>query len=1047
MRFPHYFIDRPIFAGVLSILIVLLGGLSMLRLPVSEYPEVVPPTLDIRATYPGADPETVAATVAGPLEQQMTGLDNLLYMLSQSTGDGGMSLTLTFKIGTDLNRVLVDVQNRIQQATPRLPEEVRRLGVIAHRRGDMLMVVHLLSPDDTFDTLTLVNYAKLYVRDRLAAIPGVGDAVVFGAGDYSMRIWLDPDRLTARGLQPGDVERAIREQNVQVAAGTLAQPPVAGSPALQLQVTTRGRLTDVAEFENIIVRRGAEGQLVRLRDVARIELGGNTYALRSLLDNKPAAAIPIFQAPGTNAIATSTAVRAEMAKLQETLPKGMTYAIVYDPTTFVRASIDEVVVTLLEAIALVVLVVIVFLQTWRASIIPLIAVPVSLIGTFAAMHLFGFSINSLSLFGLVLAIGIVVDDAIVVVENAERNIADGLDPRAATKQAMREVSGPILATALVLASVFIPTAFISGLTGRFYQQFALTIAFSTIISAFNSLTLSPALCALLLKRHEKDHRPGGMLLGWFFRGFNRVFGAGARGYVSVARRAIRLSALMLILYLGLLVLTGYTFTKTPSAFIPGQDKGFVVSIVILPDGTSLGRTEAAVRQMTDIALKHPAVEHVVAFPGMSPSFAANSAFCIAFITLKHYDQRPGPENASPAVAGMLSGQFQGIPDALCFALQPPPVLGLGLGGGFELYLQDRGNLGLTALNGIAQQVVGAMHQSKLLAQGRSLYTMNVPRVVVDIDRDKLEAQHVALRDVFDALQGYFGSSYVNDFNRFNRTWQVTVQADAQFRMGLASIERIKIRNAAGGMVPLSSFVTVRDTSGPSQVNGYNTFPSIDLSGAPAMGVSGDQAQAEMVAILERVLPRGVGYEWTGLTYQQILAGNTVIYIFPICVLLVLLVLAAFYESLTLPLAIILIVPMCLLSALVGVHLGDSDNNIMTQIGLIVLVGLACKNAILIVEFAKDAEVLKGMDPIAAAIEACRLRLRPILMTSIAFIMGVSPLLTGFGAGAELRRATGLAVFSGMIGVTIFGLLLTPVFYVVLRRVSRNRPFKRHDHDE
>ncbi|MBA3708396.1 MAG: efflux RND transporter permease subunit [Planctomycetes bacterium] len=1046
MRFPQYFIDRPIFAGVLSILILLLGGASMMRLPVSEYPEVVPPTLSIRATYPGADPETIAATVAGPLEQQMTGLDNLLYMLSQSTGDGGMTLTLTFKIGTDINRVLVDVQNRIQLATPRLPDEVRRLGVIAQRRGDLLMVVHVLSPDDSFDTLTLVNYAKLYVRDRLAALPGVGDAIVFGAGDYSMRIWLDPDRLSARGMQPGDVEQAIREQNVQVAAGTLAQPPVAGEPSLQLQVTTRGRLTDAQEFENIIVRRGEQGQLVRLRDVARVELGGNTYALRSLLDNRPAAAIPIFQAPGTNAIATSNAVRAAMTKLQESFPPGMTHAVIYDPTTFVRASIQEVVKTLLQAIGLVVLVVIVFLQTWRASVIPLIAVPVSLVGTFAAMHLFGFSINSLSLFGLVLAIGIVVDDAIVVVENVERNIANGLEPRAATKQAMREVSGPILATALVLSSVFIPTAFISGLTGRFYQQFALTIAFSTIISTFNSLTLSPALCALMLKRHEPGHRPGGQLFGWFFRGFNRVFGATGRGYVAVARGAIRISVVMLLIYAGLLGLTGFTFAKTPSAFIPDQDKGFLFSFLKLPDGASLGRTEAAVRQMTEIAMKQPGVEHVVAFPGMTPTFAANSNFAVAFILLKPYEQRRSPELASAMIAHALSGGFQAIPDAIGFAFQAPPVLGLGLTGGFDIYIQDRGSIGLPALDGIKQQVLGAMHQSKVLDpfQSRSFFTMNVPRVVVDIDRDKLAAQSVALKDVYDALQGYFGSSYVNDFNRFNRTWQVTVQADAPFRMGTGSIERLKVRNATGAMVPLSSFITVRDIAGPSQASDYNTLPAIDISGAPIPGVSGDQAQAEMAGILAKVLPHGVSYEWTGLTYQQMLAGNTVVYIFPMCVLLVLLVLAAFYESLTLPLAIVLIVPMCLLSALLGVHLAHGNNNIMTQIGLIVLVGLACKNAILIVEFAKDAEILKNLDPVAAAVEGCRLRLRPILMTSIAFIMGVSPLLTGFGAGSELRFATGVAVFSGMIGVTIFGLLLTPVFYVVLRRLSRNRPLKRHD---
>jgi len=1048
VRLPQFFIDRPIFAGVLSIIIVLIGAASAFQLPVSEYPSVIPPTIVLAATYPGASPETIAATVAGPLEQQMTGLDNLLYMLSQSTPDGGMALTLTFKIGTDINHELVDVQNRIQEATPRLPDDVRRLGVTAQSRGDILMVVHLLSPDGTLDTLTLANYAKLYIRNRLAGLTGVGDVQVFGAGEYSMRVWLNPDKLAARGLQPADVERAISAQNIQIAAGTLGQPPVSGAPEVELQVTTQGRLSDVSEFEQIIVRRGAGGQLVRLGDVARVELGANTYSLRSLLSNKTAAAMPIFQAPGTNAIATSNAVRAAMADMKKSFPPGMDYNVVYDPTTFVRDSIKEVVRTLVEAIILVVIVVIVFLQTWRASIIPLIAVPVSLIGTFGIMLGLGFSINSLSLFGLVLSIGIVVDDAIVVVENVERNIENGLSPRAASKQAMREVSGPILATALVLCSVFIPTAFISGLTGRFYQQFALTIAISTAISAFNSLTLSPALAALLLKHNDPNKRPGGLLFGWFFKGFNTSFRFFSKSYVQVETTVIFLAIPMLLLYGFLLLATYFVFSHMPTAFIPPQDKGFLISFLKLPDGTALDRTENATRQMTDIAMKQPGVQDVVAFPGLSPTFASSSNFSISFITLKDYSDRRSPQLSSNAIVGGLAPKVGSIPDALCFVIPPPPVLGLGLTGGFDLYLEDRGNLGLPILNDYAGKLLGAMHQDPHFDQSsRSWFTLGVPRVQVDIDRDKLTAQSVQISDVFDALQGYYGSVYVNDFNKFNHTWEVIVQADAQFRMHASDIRNLRVRNLAGQMVPLASFVTIRDTAGPTQANDYNTFPAIDISGGAANGVSGDQAMAELTKLMGQILPPEIKPEWTGLTYQQILAGNTSTYIFPVCVLLVLLVLAAFYESLVLPLAIVLIVPMCLLCALIGVNIGHGDNNIMTQIGLIVLVGLACKNAILIVEFAKDAEVQRGLSPKAAALEACRLRLRPILMTSVAFIMGVWPLVNAFGAGAELRKATGIAVFSGMIGVTFFGLLLTPVFYVVLRKLSGNRPLRHHDVDD
>ncbi len=1050
MRLPHYFIDRPIFATVLSVILILIGTLSVSRLPISEYPEVIPPTISIIANYPGANPETVATTVASPLEQQMVGVPGMLFMQSQSNLDGLMTLTLTFKIGEDLDKVLVDVQNRIQRATPRLPEEVRRLGVTAIKvSANLLMVVHITSPDESQDMLTLSNFGRLSVRDRLASVPGVGDARIFGAGEYSMRVWLDPDRMAARKLIPNDVIQAIREQNVQIAAGTLAQQPVNKATGFELTVTTQGRLSEPKEFENVIIRRGEAGQLLRLGDVARVELGAASYNLRSLLDNKPAAAIPIFQSPGSNALDTAQLVRDAMADLKKTFPPGIDYSIVYDTTMFVRASIDAVKWTLGEAIALVVLVVLLFLQTWRASIIPLLAVPVSLIGTFAVMHAMGFSINTLSLFGLVLAIGIVVDDAIVVVENVERNIANGLTPRLATKQAMREVSGPILATALVLCSVFIPTAFISGLTGQFYQQFALTIAISTAISALNSLTLSPALAALLLKPHRKEHQPGGLLFGWFFSRFNRSFAWSSKAYVGATRRVIRFSSMAVIIYGGLLALTWFGFQKIPSAFVPDQDKSYLVCVAKLPDGASLDRTEAVIRRMSELSLKHPAIDGAVAFPGLSPAGFSNAPnYGMIFVRLKPYAKRQGPTMTGQAVAGALSGQFSSIPDALAFALQPPAILGLGNSKGGKLYLQDRGNVGLPVLFHSAQQVLGAAAQTgkfDFTGPTRTDSTMGVPQIRVDIDRDKVVADGLRMTDVTDALQGNFGSVYVNDLNLFGRTWQVNVQADAPHRLATTDLDHVKVRNANGRMVPLSSFISVHEIAGPDKTVHYNTLPAIDINVAAAAGVSGDEAKAVMEDILAKNLPPGVTYEWTDLIYQQILAGDTALYVFPLCVLLVLLVLAAFYESWVLPIAIILIVPMCLLSALVGVWMTGGDNNIMTQIGLIVLVGLACKNAILIVEFAKEAEIHRHLSPLDAALDACRLRLRPILMTSLAFIMGVLPLVVATGAGAELRHATGIAVFAGMIGVTAFGLILTPVFYVVLRTVIGGK--LKHTDDE
>ena len=985
----------------------------------------------------------------------MTGLKGLLYQGSQSTPDGTMQLVLTFALGTDLNSILTEVQNRIQRATPRLPEEVRRLGVIAEKSSpNILMVVGLFTEDGGMSTLDMANLGRLGVRDQLMRIPGVSDAPVFGAGEYAMRVWLDPERMAGRNLTPSDVVAAIREQNVQVAAGSLAQQPVAAPTSFELTITTQGRLSEPAEFERIVLRRDADGRMTRLGDVARVEIGASTSGIRSMLNNQASVAIPIFQSPGSNALAVSDGVRATMQGLEASLlSSGVKWDVIYDPTDFIRTSISAVITTLLEAIALVVLVVIVFLQSWRASIIPLIAVPVSIIGTFAVMVPLGFTVNALTLFGLVLAIGIVVDDAIVVVENVERNIANGLSPRDATRQAMREVSGPILATALVLSSVFIPTAFISGLTGQFYQQFALTIAISTVISAFNSLTLSPALAALLLKPHQPGHAPGGALFGWFFAGFNRMFSAAGRGYVATTRGIVRKAGVAVAIYAVLVFAGGYLFTITPTSFIPAQDKGYLFAITKLPDGASLDRTDKAIREMGRIAMKNPAVERVVQFPGLSPTFVPQSNFGIMFIGLKPYDERPAGMPGVGMLLGQLSAGYAAISDAFCFVFPPPPIIGLGESTGFKLFLQDRGNLGVEALFAAGEAVSGAAMADPVLTPVLSYSSIGTPRVRIDIDKEKVLSQGLRLPEVYDALTGYFGQYYANDFNSFNRTYQVTVSADAPFRSAISDIARIKLRNGEGRMVPLSAFVTVSESGGPDRMLGYNTYLALDLQGGAKPGFSGDQAKAAMEAILAKTLPPGIGYEWTDLTYQQDLAGNTAIYVFPMCVLLVFLVLAAFYESLVLPLAIILIVPLTILAALGGIWLmaiaglGMPDNNIMTQIGLIVLVGLACKNAILVVEFARDAEIHRGLKPYDAVLEACRLRLRPVLMTSIAFILGVLPLVLASGAGAELRSATGVVVFFGMIGVTIFGLNFTPVFYYGLRRIFTGKLHTAHDIEE
>jgi hydrophobe/amphiphile efflux-1 (HAE1) family protein/NodT family efflux transporter outer membrane factor (OMF) lipoprotein len=1043
MNFSHFFIKRPIFAGVLSIAIFVMGLLALFKLPISEYPEVVPPTIVVKATYPGANPKTIAETVASPLEQAINGVEGSLYMFSQATGDGVMTLTVTFNLGTDPDKAQVQVQNRVSQALPKLPEEVRDLGVTTTKQSpDLTMVVHLFSPDGRYDDVYIRNYATLQVKDALARIPGAGDVELFGSGDYAMRVWLNPDKIAARNLTASDVVAAIREQNVQVAGGVIGQQPVKSPVNFELQVNVKGRLISEEEFGNIIVKAGPNGEKTLLKDVARIELGAGSYGLRSLLNNKTAVAIPIFQTPGANALELSKNVRAKMEELKKNFPEGINYSVVYDPTVFVRHSIEAVIHTLLEAILLVVIVVIIFLQTWRAAIIPLAAVPVSLIGTFSIMLAFGFSINALSLFGLVLAIGIVVDDAIVVVENVERNIARGLSSVAAARQAMNEVTGPIVATALVLCAVFVPTAFITGLTGQFYKQFALTIAISTVISAFNSLTLSPALCAVLLKDH---HAPKDLLsramektFGWFFHPFNRVFAWAGNKYSVGVASVLRKSVVALILYGGLVLLTGWSFNKVPTGFVPGQDKQYVIAFAQLPDGSSLDRTEAVIRRMSDIGMKLPGVDSAVAFPGLSISgFSVAPNQGIVFFTLKPFEERTTKDLSGPAITAALNQKLSSIQDAFVLAVPPPAVMGLGTIGGFKLYLEDRADLGYDALYENMQGIIGKSSQTLGLAGTFSGFTVNVPQLDADIDREKAKTEGIPLDNLFETMQIYLGSLYVNDFNRFGRTYEVVAQADSQFRAHPEDITRLKTRNDRGEMVPLGAVVKVTESHGPDRVMRYNGYPAAEINGAPAPGYSSGQAEAAMSKLVGENLPRGMTYEWTDLTYQRILAGDTALYVYPLCLLLVFLVLAALYESFRLPLAIILIVPMCLLFAITGVWLKGSDNNIFTQIGLIVLVGLACKNAILIVEFAKRKQD-EGMTPFDAAIEACRLRLRPILMTSIAFIAGVFPLVVASGAGAEMRQAMGVAVFSGMIGVTLFGLFLTPVFYVTLMKLGSHK---------
>lgn len=1040
MNISTFFINRPIFAGVISFIIFLVGLMAMFQLPISEYPEVSPPSVQVMAQFPGASPSVIAETVATPLEEQISGVENLLYINSLASADGRLSMTVTFAIGTDVDLAQQLVQNRVSQATPRLPEVTRQLGVsVAKSSPDLTMVVHLKSPNERYDMLYLRNYGTLNIKDQLAKIPGVGSVRLFGSGDYAMRIWLNPDRIAERQLSPLEVVQAIRSQNIQVSAGIIGGPPYTDEAQMQLPINARGRLESPEEFENIIIKREEGGAVTRLSDVARVDLGAETYALRSLLDNKPAVAIPIFSAPGANALELSTNVRKTMAELKKNFPEDVDYSIVYDPTVFVSHSIDAVIHTLLEAVALVVIVVIIFLQTWRASIIPLLAVPVSIVGTFAFMLPLDFSINVLSLFGLILSVGIVVDDAIVVVENVERNIEEGKNPHDATMQAMKEVTGPIIATSLVIAGVFIPIAFISGLTGMFYKQFALTIVIATFISTVNSLTLSPAMAALLLKK--KEHQTDALtkiidsLFGWFFKLFNKAFHKGQHSYANFVHGASLRKVIMMFVFGGLVASTYGVFSLIPSGFIPSQDKQYLISFAQLPAGATLERTEEVIKHMGDIAMKEKGVQSAVQFPGLSVNgFVNSSSAGIVFVTLNDFEERDSPELSAGAIAGRLQAQYNTIDEAFIAIFPPPPVRGLGTTGGFKLQIEDRADLGYQALDDALKDITDKAYASPALTGVYSNYNINVPQLYAQLDRTKVQQLGLSVDEVFRTMQIYLGSFYVNDFNQFGRTYQVVAQADKEFRAVPEDILRLKTRNQHGDMVPLGSVIEVQESFGPEIASRYNAYRSADLNGSPAPGYSSGQAQAEIERILNESLPAGFEFEWTELTYQQILAGNTAVYIFPLCIFFVFLILAAQYESFTLPLAVIMIVPLSVLSALLGVYLTGGDNNIFTQISIFVLAGLACKNAILIVEFARELEH-QGRSVLSAAVEASRLRLRPILMTSFAFIMGVLPLALSTGAGAEMRQAIGIAVFSGMLGVTLFGLIFTPVFYVMLRQLE------------
>ncbi|MEZ2131836.1 MULTISPECIES: efflux RND transporter permease subunit [unclassified Sinorhizobium] len=1039
MRFAHFFVDRPIFASVLSIVLLIAGGIAYFQLPVAQYPEIAPPTIVVRTSYPGADAQTIADTVATPLEQEINGVEDMLYMSSYSTADGSMQLTITFKLGTDLDKAQVLVQNRVSIAEPRLPEDVRRLGVTTTKSSpDLMMVVHLLSPNDRYDQLYVSNYARSRIRDVLVRLDGVGDVLLFGEREYALRIWLDPEKLSAYGMTATDVVQALRDQNVQVSGGSIGSPPAAGTNAFQYTVTTEGRFSDARQFRYVIVKATENGRLVQLQDIARIELGAKDYVTNSYLDGKPAVALGIFARPGTNALAAADSIKKTMEELSQDFPPGLSYDIIYNPTEFISESIYEVYKTIFEAAILVAIVVLVFLQSWRTAIIPIVAIPVSLIGTFGLLLAFGFSLNMLTLFGLVLAIGIVVDDAIVVVENVERNLATGMTPKEAAHVTMDEVGTAVVAISLVLIAVFVPSAFIPGITGQFYRQFAVTISVATAISALNSLTLSPALAAIVLRPHENHEerrnpfaRFGRSLANGFNRGFDRM----SAGYSWIVRRLVRSGVAIgcaLLVFVGLLAATGYMSRTVPRGFIPTMDQGYAIVVVQLPDGASLARTDAVIQRASEIIRNTPGVRNAVAFSGFSGATFTNASNSgVVFAPFQSFEERLQHGQSANQIIGQLYAGLQGIQEAFIIAIPPPSIRGVGNSGGFKIQLMDRENSDMGRVLEAAHQIMGTANQTPGLTGVFTTFSASSPQYFLAIDRDKARALNVPIPNIFDTLSINLGTSYVNDFNAFGRVYQVRAQADQQYRMERDAILALKVRSATGALVPLGTLVDIQDTSGPSLVQRYNMYVSVPLQGNAAPGYSTGSALDKMEEVAKSILPAGTTFEWTELAFQERNTGNTAIYIFVLSVVFVFLALAAQYESWILPLAIILIVPLAVLAALIGVFLRGMDNNILTQIGLIVLIGLAAKNAILIVEFARQAEI-QGKNPVEAAVQASHLRLRPILMTAFAFIFGVVPLMIATGPGAEMRQSLGTAVFSGMLGVTFFGLFLTPVFYVALR---------------
>jgi hydrophobe/amphiphile efflux-1 (HAE1) family protein len=1043
MRLTHVFIDRPILATVLSVFLTLIGLGALAILPIAQYPEIVPPTVQITTSYPGASAETVANTVATPIEQEVNGVENMLYMSSQSTGDGKLTITVTFRIGTDLNVAQMLTQNRVEDALPRLPDDVQRLGVeVRKSTPTILLAVHMMSPDQSRNELYLSNYATLHVKDMLARLPGVGDVQLFGGRDYAMRIWLDPDKIAARNLDANEVLTAIRAQNVQVSAGILNQPPIATHEAFQLNVQTLGRLSTPAQFANILIKSDSNGRITRLRDIGRVEIGAADYGSAAYLDRLDGLPLLIFSQPGANSLQVAHEVLTTMQTLKQNFPPGVDFRVIYNPTIFVAKSVDEVIKTIFIAIVLVVFVVIVFLQTWRASLIPVIAIPVSLIGTFVILEAVGISLNNLSLFGLVLAVGIVVDDAIVVVENVERNLRLGMTPKEAAHKTMDEVGGALIAIAIALCAVFVPSAFLSGISGEFFRQFAVTISASTVISCLVSLTLSPALCAVLFKAHQvHDRRQQSIavrLVQGGFAGFNRGFERLSDAYGRLTSRLVRMLGLVLIVYVGLIALAGFQFSRAPTGFIPEQDQGYLITVIQLPAGATLDRTEAVVKQATDIILKTRGIEHVAPFAGLdATTFTVSSNAGTIFSGLPSLYNHSLRGVTATTVLADLQKRLSVIQGAFVLTIPPPPVPGLGSAGGFKMMLQDRAGLGPDALAKAAQALVGAANADPNFAGVFTLFSTRTPSVYLDIDREKAEMVGLTPTDVFNTLQIYMGSQYVNDFNYLGRTYEVIAQADGKFRSNVGDISRLEARNAAGQMVPVSTVARFSEVTGPYRVPRYDLFPAAEIMGTAAPGVATGTALTRMETLAHQVLPPGIGFEWTDLAFQQEQKGTPTLLVFAASALFVFLVLAAMYESWKLPLAVVLIVPMCLLASVTGLLWRDMPIDILAQIGFVVLVGLAAKNAILIVEFARQAEE-EGATPANAAVHAARTRLRPILMTSFAFILGVAPLVVASGAGAELRQSLGTAVFFGMLGVTAFGLLFTPAFYTIVRSIGRKR---------